>query len=100
LRDGTTITWATIHDLPPHVLVAEMQQDHELDAAIARMLVTRRAVARLRGETAAVADCAAAPHGHPRVVVRATAARRWRRRLVTLAFLALLPLVGVRGLWR
>jgi putative component of membrane protein insertase Oxa1/YidC/SpoIIIJ protein YidD len=100
VRDGTTITWATIHDLPPHVLVAEMQQDHELDAAIARMLVTRRAVAKVRGDAAAAAACAAAPRGHPRIVVRATAVRRWRRRFVTLAFLALLPLVGVRGLWR
>jgi hypothetical protein len=101
LRDGgDVLSWATIHDLPPRELVAEMERDGEQHTTIARMLVTRRAVALHRGDHAALADCAAAPPGHPRVVMRPSAPRRWRRRLVTFAFLALLPFVGVRALWR
>ena len=100
VRDGRTLTWATIHDRPPSELIAEMQRDGELEPAIARMLTTRRAVAVHRGDDAAVGACAAALPGKPRVVVRQPRARRWRHRVAVLACLVLLPLFGLRGLWR
>jgi putative component of membrane protein insertase Oxa1/YidC/SpoIIIJ protein YidD len=100
VRDGRRLTWATIHDRPPGELIAEMQRDGELDLATARMLTTRRAIALHRGDAVAVDACAAALPGKPRVVVRQTRARRWRHRIVVLACLVLLPLFGLRGLWR
>ncbi|HEY5928008.1 MAG TPA: hypothetical protein VIV11_40255 [Kofleriaceae bacterium] len=100
VRDGRTLRWAAIHDRPPRELIDEMRRDDELDLPIARMLVTRRAVALHQGDSNAVLECAAALPERPRVVTRPTPVRRWRRRLVTLACLALLPLIGLRGLWR
>ena len=100
VRDGRSLRWGTIHDRPPSDLIAEMRNDGELEPAIARMLVTRRAVALHRGDAAAVSECAGALPGKPRVLVRPTRVRTWRRRVVLIAFLALAPLVGLRGLWR
>ena len=100
VRDGRSLRWATIHDRPPGELVDEMRRDSETELAVARMLVTRRAVAIHRGDDVALLACAAALPEPPRVVVKPTPARRWRRRIVTFAFLALLPLVGIRTLWR
>jgi hypothetical protein len=100
VRDGRSLQWATIHDRPPVELIAEMRRDGEPEAAIARMLVTRRAVAFHVGDDAAARECVGALPGTPRVVVRPTRTRTWRRRIVLVAFLALAPLVGLRGLWR
>lgn len=100
VRDGRSLRWATIHDRAPSELIAEMRADGEQANAISRMLVTRRAVALHCGDEVAVEQCAAALPGGPRVVVRGTRARTWRRRFVMIAFLALLPLVGLRGIWR
>jgi putative component of membrane protein insertase Oxa1/YidC/SpoIIIJ protein YidD len=99
LRDGGTLAWAPVHDRPPAELIALMRDDAEHDAAIARMLVTRRSVALLRRDAKAVLACAGAAPGKPRVVTRPSAVRRWRRRVVTLAFLALTPFVALRDLW-
>ena len=99
LRDGRRLAWAPVHDRAPGELIAQIRADAEHDAAIARLLVTRRSVARLCGDAAAVQACAGAAAGKPRVVCRPSAMRRWRRRVVTLAYLALAPFVALRDLW-
>ena len=51
LSDGTRLAWSELHDRSPADIAHEMRADGEGEAAIARMLRTRRAVARWCGAT-------------------------------------------------
>jgi putative component of membrane protein insertase Oxa1/YidC/SpoIIIJ protein YidD len=68
VADGTRITWAPIHDQPPEEIARGMRSDGEHDAAVARMLQTRRAVARWCGDLDAFRACVPALPGHPPLV--------------------------------
>jgi len=89
LGDGRSISWTPLHDRAPADIVDEMQRDGESDGAIARMLQTRRAVARYRGDHAAFTACAMALPGPARVCSLPLVVRRARRRLAVLVTLTL-----------
>lgn len=57
LADGARIGWTELHDRSPADIVAELRADGEGDAAIARVLRTRLAVALWSGDCASAHAC-------------------------------------------
>lgn len=81
LGDGTVVSWAPLHDRAPAEIVIEMQRDGERPLAIARMLATRRAVARWRGDAVAMREFVEAARAPAPVYSYPATARRSRRRI-------------------
>lgn len=92
--DGTQLGWSELHDRAPGEIVDAMRADGEADAAIARILHARYAVARWTADCASARACRLAlgelarPVERPRVVasgvlgVQAAGRYRFARRSV------------------
>ena len=86
LTDGNALSWTALHDRNPAEIEAEMRADGEGEAAIARVLETRRAVAIWRREHAGHV-------GAVRLVSQPEVQRRSERRAFVLATLGILALM-------
>lgn len=81
LTDGHALSWSALHERDPAEIEAELRADGEGEAAIARVLETRRAVAIWRREQAGRI-------GHVRLVSQPAVQSRWQRRAFVLAAIA------------
>lgn len=86
LTDGTALSWTALHDRAPAEIEAELRADGEGEAAITRILETRRAVAIWRREHPGHV-------GAVRLVSQPDVQRRWERRAFVLATICVLALV-------